>query len=260
MSPGENELADIARLSVTARSFGEALSRFVRGPRVNGASSAGLGSAGSMFRWPLLIGLRAYLGDNASAAAAFRDLGEWQAHVEIIFSPERTYLGLSPEFDLAIVEFAPPVFCIVAMLFLRDADAARQLCQQLYARATDGTLAQDWVCYALAWCVIASLKVRAHDVGQLALDGINRRGGLPTGAFPLLAGPSLSEEGPTAWELMLASSPRMPTPSLPEIDATLQSLTPAECGLPELVARILTDDEFTLGMNDLIVRMRPQCQ
>lgn len=253
LNVGDSELADIAWLSLDSKCLRSALSRLVCGPRLDGLSKQGLTFVGRLFTWPLLLGMRAFLCDSpAKAAGTFREFREWQSAPEIIFNEKASMLGLSPEFDYAITELAPPMFCVVAMLFSRYPDGARELCDQLYTRATDGDLAPDWSCYALAWCAIAASKIGARDIAQKALDEINRIGGLPAGTFPLLVEPTYTEGDPGPWEVLMAKK-KDEAPNAEQLGSLLGTVPPDGGRLPELVAEVLTNDDVVLDLNKRII-------
>jgi hypothetical protein len=256
LDPGESELTDVAWLSVKSRNLKDALTDLVCSPRIESCSAADLSFVGQHFLWPLLFGLRAYAGEPSIAASAFREFREWQEQPEIIFSPTSSCLGLSQDFDFAIVELAPPVFCLVALLFQQQSVAAQQLCDQLYARATDEFLSPIWARYALTWCVIASIKNKYFATAQVALDKIDQLGGLPARIFPNLAAPGGNEDEESVWVTILKEGPNAKAPSIGVIEGGLNSLPPAQCPLTDLVARILFDNDFALVMHEEILRSR----
>jgi hypothetical protein len=255
LTPRGAELADVASLSINSRNLTQALARLICRWDSHKIPSEQITFAGSHFFWPLFFGVQAYAGDTPLASRSFQSLRKWQDGPEIIFSPSSTFLGLSEDFDLAIVGLAPLIFCVVAMLFQNDAGAARQLCEQLYARAIDGHLVPVWARYALAWCVIASIKVHSFDTARAAIDKIDEFGGLPTGAFPELAGPRYAEDERMEWEVLLTQSECVRSPSLEEISRAIGSLASARCSLVDLVARLLVDDDYALEMHRDIVRL-----
>jgi len=248
-----SELAERAGLSIQSRNLQDSLPRLICSGASRRISTADVTFAGQHFLWPIIFGVRAYAGDPVVAAQAFQKLRDWQEGPEIIFNPRTTLLGLSRDFDFAIVELAPPMFCLVALLFQKQLDAARQICEQLYSRAIDDHLGSVWARYALAWCVLASIKVKALVTAQAALNKIEELGGLPKGVFPRLAGPRIAQDEDAEWEVLLCEGTPSRIPSLSAITAAISSLRPAQCSLIDLVARLLIDNKYALEMHrDLI--------
>jgi hypothetical protein len=249
-------LADIARISISTTHMQCALVRAAASQRITELRTSGLSFAGKMFRWPLLLGLRAHVLPD-KAVGVFEELREWQEGPEIIFSSKNSCLGLSQEFDFAIAELAPPIFCLVAMLFSRHALAARTLCQQLLTRATDGTLTDVWVLYALLWCAIAGVKVGADEVAERAIARINILGGLPLSVLGDVPQPMDSEDGEPHWKGVLSSA----TPSAVSVailKEKLEAVASGEDTLRSLVAELLVEDEILPSLNRRIASVRLQ--
>jgi hypothetical protein len=254
----DENLRDIAALSIEAKSLEAALSRLACSPRIHNMRSLYLSFTGRMFSWPLLFGLRAHVSSDSDKAAIFREFREWQEEpAEVIFHPSYSCLGLAQEFDFAICEVAPLVFTVVAMLFGFGTSEAAKLCEQLFARAiSEGRLSSNWRCYALAWCVIASIKVRSISTAEKALAEIQRCGGVPSGIFPYLSSPTFYEDQPSKWAALMSASDAKTTPSIDDIATALDSLPPCEMTLQLLVARLLVEDDFLEIANEPIIQMR----
>jgi hypothetical protein len=255
LMPRRSELADRSALSIESQNLTDALAKLVCSSGSRGFSVDGLSFAGEHFLWPLFFGVRAYSSAAPIAASAFKELRKWQEEPEIIFSATSTFLGLSQDFDCAVIELAPLIFCVVALLFQKEPDSASQICQQLYVRATDGHLGSVWARYALAWCAVASLKTNSLATARAAIDQINHFGGLPEGVFPNLVGPRLAEDEVAEWEVLLSNVSNWRTQSLEEIKQVLSSLPPPNCSLLDVVARLLIENEYVLEVHSDIVRL-----
>ena len=252
----EVPLDQLAQLTLYTNYMREALSRAVANQSVTDLATGELSFAGRMFVWPLLFGLRAVMRPE-EAANTFADLRKWQEDPEeIIFHPSWTCLGLSPDFDVAISELAPPIFCLVAMLFSCEPAAARTLCEQLLARATDGKLNNAWERYALLWCAIASVRVGSDDVGEKAIARINVLGGLPTSVLANVPPTVSPDDGEDGWESVLSSTPS----SLVSVALLKEQLSHAdidEDDTPErLVAEVLIDNELMMSISHRVLSIR----
>jgi hypothetical protein len=248
-------LSTMARVSIQSQRFLDALSWIVRKP-ISDVSVGQLSFSGHMFTMPLWRGLRAYTARSAVAMAVeYESLRKWQSELEIIFNSERTMLGLSPEFDYAVTELAPPLFCLVAMLFGRYEKGAQELCRQLLTRATQSNLSPTWSRYASAWCVIASLRVGgdAVAIAERAIAEINRLGGLPLVALPFLTPPVYSEEEPSPWVQLMTQGNDVAI-TVDDFRSRLQSVPQDAESLTQLVAELLVSDDVLTNLNEGIVR------
>jgi hypothetical protein len=251
---GEITLGDIAQIVANTTHMKEYLARTARSSSLANIRVRDVSFAGRMFSWPLLLGLRAFLIPE-DAKDLFEELREWQEGLELIFSPDTNCLGLSQEFDVAIVELAPPIFYLVAILFSGHKPAASTLCEQLLKRAIDGKLGGIWARYALLWCALAGLRVGADNVAQRAVDEINRLGGLPSSVLVKVPQAMQIDDSSEDWESVITSQSAEAL-TLDNLKSKLQLHAPLTLPVDALIARLLVDDTILSSLNDLLVTLR----
>jgi hypothetical protein len=253
--PGQSSIAATAAITIYTVHFGEALARAVTSEAIEDMPHGEVCFAGRMFSWPLVLGLGAYHAP-AKAAAAFKRFRKWQNDpMCIIFNAQHTMLGLSQDFDLAIAELTPTIFYLMAMLFRKERAAAKTLCEQLFDRATDGTLGNRWERYALLWCAVAGVKVGEDEVAQRAIDRINVLGGLPLSALSEIPKPGKSQDEDTDWESVLESSAAAPT-SLSLLQQEQASVQIGDETPDELISELIVNDDILPELNHRVLRLR----
>ncbi|QDV91686.1 hypothetical protein RAS2_27900 [Phycisphaerae bacterium RAS2] len=248
-------LTAIAAITISTSHMREALSRAVVSDGLEDMQNGPISFAGRMFSWPLVLGLRAHHAPTR-AAETFKLFRRWQEDPKcIIFNAEHTMLGLSQDFDFAIVELAPPVFYFMTMLFRRERAAAKTLCEQLLTRVTDGSLCGVWERYGLLWSAAASVGANEDDIAQRAIDRINVLGGLPPSVLSVVPSPMKSEDDDADWESVLeASAPA--SVSLPLVKQAQASLQAGDETPDELISELFVNDDILPELNLRVLHLR----
>jgi len=248
-------LAAIAAITISTSHFREALAHAVISDGMKDLPHGPLSFAGDMFNWPLVLGLRAYYAPAKAAETFTRFRKEQDDSMCIIFNAKRTMLRLSQDFDFAIVELAPPVFYLMTMLFRRERAAARTLCEQLFARVTDGSLNSVWERYGLLWCAVASVRANDNDIAQRAIDRINVLGGLPLSVLSVIPRPMKSEDDDADWESVLELSAPASV-SLTLVEQAQASIQVGDETPDELISDLFVNEDILPELNLRVLRLR----
>jgi hypothetical protein len=251
-------IADYAAITLSTTHLRQVLTRAVISDEFDTLSGGELSYFGTIFTWPLIYALRAHYAPE-KANETFKLFQKWQYDPDcIILNPEHLMLGLSQDFDFTIVKLEPPVYCLIALLFQREREAAKYFCEQLLARILKSSLNSEWERYGLLWCSIACVKINENEIAQIAIDRINSLGGIPHVVLSQMPSPGYSEEDvddEASWEFVLNSSDSSPI-SLKLLQEA-QKMIQAEDSLPdELVSEFLVNDDVLSDLNQRILSLK----